>query len=94
MKKVPLLFLTVILCFSILSGCGGNISSEEAIDIALEELGLSRITTSRTDATLDKSTTPNTYKVVIYQHDHNDVLIINAESGEIISSEVEDANRN
>lgn len=91
MRKVLFVVMALLLCLS-LSACG-TVSSEKAIDIALEELQLSRITTSRVDAELDKSTSPATYRVVIYQAYTNQIVIVNAETGDVLSVTEEDANR-
>lgn len=91
MRKVLSMVMAVLLCLA-LTACG-NISSEKAIDIALDELQLSRITTARVDAELDKSTDPATYKVVIYQAYTNQIVIVDAKTGGVLSVTTENANR-
>lgn len=91
MRKVLVMVMAILLCLT-LAACG-SINSEKAIDIALEELQLSRITTSRVDAELDKSTDPATYRVVIYQAYTNQIVIVDAKTGEVLSVTEENANR-
>ena len=88
MKKVICILLVLILCVS-LCACG-KISKAKAIDIALAELNLNTTTTPREEATLDESTNPPVYKVVIYLSDENKTVTINANSGEVLSVETED----
>lgn len=92
MKKFVCGLLAVLMCLALV-GCG-TLSKEKAIDLALDELGLSRITTARVDAQLDESTDPATYKVIVYQAYTNQIVILDAKSGEVLSTSVEDANRN
>jgi uncharacterized membrane protein YkoI len=83
--------LLVAVCFS-LCACG-RISKSKAIDIALAELKLNKTTTPREEAILDESSNPPVYKVIIYLSDENKVVMINADSGEVLSVTSEDANR-
>ena len=92
MKRFVCLLLLIALCFS-LCACG-KISKSKAIDIALAELKLNKTTTPREDAILDESSNPPVYKVIIYLSDENKIVMINAESGEVLSVTSEDANRN
>ncbi len=85
MKRfIPLILILVIV--SIFVGCG-NISSEKAIDIALADLGLTRVGAARTDAVLDKGRNPVSYIVKIDLNDHLVTFIIDAKTGDILSSE-------
>ena len=88
MKRVICILLVLIICVS-LCACG-KISKAKAIDIALAELNLNKTTTPREEATLDESTNPPVYKVVIYLSDENKTVTINANSGEVLSVETED----
>ncbi len=83
--------MLVAVCFS-LCACG-RISKSKAIDIALAELKLNKTTTPREEAILDESSNPPVYKVIIYLSDENKVVMINADSGEVLSVTSEDANR-
>lgn len=76
----------------LLTGCG-NVSKSKAEDIALEKLGLNRTTTPKIESELDSSSDPPVYKVVFYQPSVNQIVLVNAKTGEIISVTEEDANR-
>ena len=91
MKRIICLLLLVAVCFS-LCACG-RISKSKAIDIALAELKLNKTTTPREEAILDESSNPPVYKVIIYLSDENKVVMIYADSGQVLSVTSEDANR-
>ena len=91
-KKYLALFLAAAMTLS-LCACG-KISKSKAIDIALAELKLNKTTTPREDAILDESSNPPVYKVIIYLSDENKIVMINANTGEVLSVTTEDANRN
>ena len=92
MKKGLLrLTLPIILCIT-LAGCG-KIGKSKAEDLALNELGLNRTTTPKIESTLDTSSDPPVYRVVFYQPSVNKIVLVNAETGEIISITEEDADR-
>lgn len=78
--------ISVLLMVMALAGCG-NIGGEKAIDAALKDLGLTRVGAARTDAVLDKGREPVSYVVKIDLNDHIVTYIINAKTGEIISTE-------
>jgi uncharacterized membrane protein YkoI len=85
MKRL-LLMITVLAMVMSLAGCG-QIGSEKAIDIALADLGITRIGAARTDATLDKEKEPVSYVVKIDLNDHVVTYTINAKTGAIASKE-------
>ena len=87
-RRVFCLILVLMILFS-LAACG-KISKDKAADIALEKLGLSRITTTRIDT---ERTAVAGYKVTIYQPYENQIVIVDAQTGEVLSESVEDANR-
>jgi len=59
----------------------------------LEKLGLSRITTTRIDTERTAVAGKDAYKVTIYQPYENQIVIVDAQTGEVLSESVEDANR-
>ena len=67
--------------------------ADKAADIALEKLGLSRITTTRIDTERTAVAGKDAYKVTIYQPYENQIVIVDAQTGEVLSESVEDANR-
>ncbi|HRX58297.1 MAG TPA: PepSY domain-containing protein [Eubacteriales bacterium] len=85
MKRFLIFGLVLVMLFT-LAGCG-YISSEKAITIALDDLGIGRVETAKTSAELDKESDPVTYKVIIDRNTYCENYIINAATGEIISSE-------
>ena len=85
MKKLLCLLLIVGMCIS-LAACG-KISSEKAISIALDDLGIDRVGAARTDAVLDDSVDPAVYDVKINRNSSTEHYLINAKTGEIISYE-------
>ncbi len=85
MKKVLCLLLVAVLSISLV-GCG-KISSEKAIGIALDDLGIDRVGAARTDAVYDGSVDPAVYDVKINRNSSIEHYVINAKTGEIISSE-------
>ena len=90
MKKV----LCVVLCVAMimmLAACGSKLSSEKAIDIALDDLGINRIAAARTDAVLDEA--KGVYNVTIDRNAFKNLYVIDAKTGAIISSETVDSNR-
>jgi uncharacterized membrane protein YkoI len=87
-------FVSLILLMLVLLTSCGKISSDKAIDIALDELKLDRVTSPRIEATLDKSSSPSMYKVIIYQAYNNQIVYVDAKTGSVVSTSVEDANRN
>lgn len=92
MKKASLcLILPLISCF-LLAGCG-KISKSKAEDLALEALNLNRTTTPKIESSLDESVDPPVYKVIFYQPDVNQTVLVNAQTGEIVSVTEEEANR-
>ena len=91
MKRILCVILVIALCIPLI-GCG-NISKTKAEDLALAALNLKRTTTPRIESSLDKSTNPPTYRVVFYQSAVNQTVIVNAQTGEILSITEEDAMR-
>ena len=85
MKKLLCLLLVAVLSISLVA-CG-KISSEKAIGIALDDLGINRIGAASTDAVLDDSVDPAVYDVEINRNSSIEHYVINAETGEIISFE-------
>lgn len=90
-RRVFCLILVLMILLS-LAACG-KISKDKAADIALEKLGLSRITTTRIDTERTAVEGKDAYKVTIYQPYENQIVIVDAQTGEVLSESVEDANR-
>lgn len=85
MKRVLVLICALVMAFALI-GCG-YIGGEKAIGIALADQGIDRIGTASNKADLDKSTNPAQYKVTLDMNTYFIYYYINAETGEIISSE-------
>jgi len=85
MKRALICIIILVLAFSLV-GCG-TIASEKAIDIALADMGITRVAAAKTDAILNKEDDPATYKVILDMNDHFVNYYINAKTGEIISKE-------
>lgn len=90
-RRVLLAAMAALLCLS-LAACG-FISGEKAIDIALADLGIDRIAAARTDAVLDKSGSSPVYHVTIDRNAFQNLYVIDAKTGDIISSERVESNR-
>ena len=54
---------------------------------------ISRITTTRIDTERTAVAGKDAYKVTIYQPYENQIVIVDAQTGEVLSESVEDANR-
>ncbi len=93
MKRTLLCVLLLVALTLPLAGCGGQISKSKAEDLALAELKLNRTTTPKIESELDKSVDPPVYKVVLYQSSVNQIVLVNAKTGEIVSVTEENANR-
>jgi uncharacterized membrane protein YkoI len=85
MKRFLLLVTVLAMAFA-LAGCG-QIGSEKAIDIALADMGITRVGAARTDATLDKTMDPPSFIVKLDMNDHIVTYVINAKTGAIASKE-------
>ncbi len=85
MKRFLILGLILVMLFTLV-GCG-YIGGEKAISIALADQGIDRVGTAGNKADLDKSSDPATYKVTLDMNTYFIYYYINAETGEIISSE-------
>ena len=83
-KRVFCLILVLMILLS-LAACG-KISKDKAA-------GLSRITTTRIDTERTAVAGKDAYKVTIYQPYENQIVIVDAQTGEVLSESVEDANR-
>jgi len=86
MKRYVIVVWALLLVF-VLAGCGKYITSEAAIDVALEDLGINRVGAAKTDATLDKESDPVSYIVKIDMNVYTVNYVIDAETGDIISKE-------
>ena len=71
-RRVFCLILVLMILLS-LAACG-KISKDKAADIALEKLGLSRITTTRIDTERTAVAGKDAYKVTIYQPYENQIV--------------------
>ncbi len=91
-KRILSALLALALCLP-LAGCSGQIGKSKAEDLALEALELNRTTTPKIESELDKSADPPVYRVVLYQPSVNQIVLVNAKTGEIVSITEENANR-
>lgn len=94
MKKMIYSFITVALCALFLAGCGtdqGMIGKDAAKKIALDDAGFTEDQVKRLKAKLDKETIGvSEYEVSFRVGKTEYEYEINAETGEIRSSDVDD----
>lgn len=86
MKKVRILALLCMVILT-LAGCSKFISKSNAMDIAMKDLGLIQINVSDLSAELDKSGETASYKVTFVYASQDYTYIIDAETGEILSTD-------
>lgn len=68
-----------------LSGCSKYISKNDAMDVAMKDLGLIQINVSDLTAELDKNSDPVSYKIDFVFASKDYTYIVNAETGAILS---------
>lgn len=85
MKKISCVILVIVMCFSLVA-CGQIMSSEQALNIAINEIGISQDQIAKSKIELDKELFGSKYDIEIDTVDGDEYEFeIDASSGKIIS---------